>query len=320
MFYVRRAAGAYFRYAHAHKALHWRAWPKPWGLGDGAISPDLRAISPWELSRTYTYLRSSTSSLLRAADHGATHCAAALTPRPSPLAPRAKLDWPRSPLWQVRADCGACDERSRTMAGLTSCRRRNSARRSRTLRCGRIPRSTAPTRTVFGMQVYSRCHDSGAWIDRRAERRVLYWYFRTLCNGRRGRHEPRRRRRSQAVGERALRQGAVCGGGGRVHGGDRPVDGAPRSRRPLRQQERSQAQDRRREDSCARARPHAMAYCSACGRAGAESRASFDRRSRQARSPTPSGPCSSRRRTRRATFVVGRLSVRLARPGARRRR
>ena len=85
MFYVRRAAGAYFRYAHAHKALHWRAWPKPWGLGDGATSPEMRAISPWELSRTYTYLRSSTSSLLRAADHGATHCAAALTPHPSPV-------------------------------------------------------------------------------------------------------------------------------------------------------------------------------------------------------------------------------------------
>lgn len=91
---MRRPLGAYFRYARAHKVLHWRAWPKPWLLGaDVPISGDeverapprsgsaldLSGRSPWELSLTYTYLRSSTSSLLRggqpAGQPGATPCA-----------------------------------------------------------------------------------------------------------------------------------------------------------------------------------------------------------------------------------------------------
>ena len=64
-FYIRRDRGAYFRYApnKGHLVLHWRAWPKPWAIGarggfrSTAPSPDLSAISPWELSYAYAYLR-----------------------------------------------------------------------------------------------------------------------------------------------------------------------------------------------------------------------------------------------------------------------
>lgn len=83
-FYVRTRSGAYFRYARAHKVLHWRAWPKPWLLGgntpevrgDSPPSPmDLSGSSPWELSLTYTYLRGSTRSLLGGGEASATPCA-----------------------------------------------------------------------------------------------------------------------------------------------------------------------------------------------------------------------------------------------------
>lgn len=83
MFFVRQQSGAYFRYGRAHKVLHWRAWPKPWELepatdpisGGVGAALDLSHRSPWELSLTYTYLRSSTTSLLRGGDAAGTPCA-----------------------------------------------------------------------------------------------------------------------------------------------------------------------------------------------------------------------------------------------------
>lgn len=62
--FLRKPLGAYFRYGanRGHLVLHWRAWPKPWAIGaEGGYrhrdSPDLGAISPWQRSYAYAYLR-----------------------------------------------------------------------------------------------------------------------------------------------------------------------------------------------------------------------------------------------------------------------
>jgi hypothetical protein len=66
-FFIRRDEGAYFRYApnKGHLVLHWRAWPKPWVVGmragyRAAGAHTLSALSPWELSYAYSYLRDLT--------------------------------------------------------------------------------------------------------------------------------------------------------------------------------------------------------------------------------------------------------------------
>jgi hypothetical protein len=96
-FYIRHRVGAYFRYqANAHRVLHWRAWPKPWSVGDAfgfapkrallakggvvttaEVAPeDIEEAPPWLLGRAYAYLLQS--SMLGGGSSSASSCVRSL--------------------------------------------------------------------------------------------------------------------------------------------------------------------------------------------------------------------------------------------------
>ena len=67
MYFIRRAAGAYFRYhASQLRPIHWWAQPKPWAAlqlanlsADGARGSQLHALPAFQLDRAYAYLSRS---------------------------------------------------------------------------------------------------------------------------------------------------------------------------------------------------------------------------------------------------------------------
>ena len=104
LYFVRRSAGAYFRFGENthHRPTHWWTQPKPWTPPLQARRGNLSRLAPYTIDRAYGFLRSA--ELLHAGARGTAPCARRLWELR-----RALEDDPRFVRLQTEPDYGGGD-------------------------------------------------------------------------------------------------------------------------------------------------------------------------------------------------------------------